>query len=148
LCCTACEHLDSIQPRYIGKYGNLELKTSMKANHDNYLDDDDNDVKYLAKQHSFFLNNIYEMEIQLSKFTTLLGIYFGPSSVITHVFQKALHHLQRNYKKYCVQSGYNKLCTRVLNYYELGLQENLSLLQDESITLNEIPYDHIKENFK
>jgi hypothetical protein len=133
-------------PKYSPEIEKHELKTSMKANHDNHLDEED--VEFLAKQDTFFPKNFNEMEIQLSTFITLLEIYFGPASIITKSFQRALHHLTRNYDDYRVQADNNIFCTRVLYCYDIGLQKHLHRLKDKSTPFDEISYYFIEENFR
>jgi hypothetical protein len=133
-------------PCYSPEIMKQELKTSMKANHDNHLDD--GDVEFLAKQDTFFPKSFHEMETQMSTFIVLLSIYFGPTSIITKSFQRALDHLVRNYDDYRVQAENNIFCTRVLYCYDLGLQKHLHHLKNRSIPFDEISYSFLEENFR
>lgn len=62
-------------PKYSPEINEHELRTALKAQHDNHLDDDD--IAFMAKKDAFFPKDFNQMDIQLSTFTVLLGIYFG-----------------------------------------------------------------------
>jgi hypothetical protein len=122
-----------------------EIMASIKATHDNHLDEED--VRFLAKKSYHFPNDFPEMETMLSTFVAVLTILFGPQSLVARSVQTLLSHLKKNHSLYeSQQQERPNWATRVLFSIDTNVQSYLRKLQSPE-PLENIPTNNIRQNF-
>lgn len=123
-----------------------EMILSLKACHDNHLDTED--ATFLAQKGYHDPTDVNELEIQLTTYTTLCSIYFGPSSLITQGLQSWVNHLQDNYPSYLSQTKDGNLFgTRVLYSIDLSIQHHLHRIKQKHIPLSDISPSYVTDEF-
>lgn len=123
-----------------------EVILSLKACHNKHLDTDD--ATFLAKKGYFYPRNVHELEIQLTTFTTLCSILFGPTAIITNGMKSWISHFTDNVESYQSQCKDNSLFgTRLIYCININLQQHLHKIKHPHIALSNIAPNHIQEVF-
>lgn len=123
-----------------------EVILSLKAFHDNHIDDDD--ATFLAQKGYFYPIDFNELEIMLSTFTTLCSVYFGPHSIITQGMQSWVLHAKQNHLCYISQcTDFQLFGTKILYLIDVNLQNHLHLIKQPHVPLCSISPMYITTTF-
>lgn len=118
---------------------------SIKATHDNHLDQED--AEYMAAKDYHFPYDLSDLETQLTTFTMLLSIYFGPNSQIYNAINAFINHLHFHYLDYQEQSvAGNIFGTKLIYAIDISIQHYLVGLRSTTKPLRDISMYHIQEH--
>jgi hypothetical protein len=79
----------------------IEMNTSLKAEHDNHLDDED--IQYLTKKTLHLPLTVAELEVQLYTYIASIAIFLGEHSFLAQSLLVLPTHISENYAVYTAQ---------------------------------------------